>query len=143
MLPKRELCPKRHRSSATRGISRLKFPNHCLCPPSDRKLLYLHKRTSKICPKTGHHKCFSTEQQDRLSERDQVTYDFAMKTFFLFLWSSLPNLRAKSIPKKDNLGFGAKYLLTRLLKHSKSIWSSLRKHLPKSFCTSRNTLLCR
>ena len=33
-----------------------------------------------------------------------------MKTFFYFLfWSSPPNLRAKSIPKEDNIGFGAKY----------------------------------
>ena len=32
-----------------------------------------------------------------------------MKTFFLFFWSSPPNLRAKSMQKKDNIGFGAKY----------------------------------
>ena len=49
------------------------------------------------------------KQQDRSSERNQVALDFAMKTFFLFVWSSPPNLRAKSIPKKDNTGFGAKY----------------------------------
>ena len=46
-------------------------------------------------------------QQDRSSERNQVALDFAMKTFFF--WSSPPNLRAKSTPKKDNTGFGAKY----------------------------------
>ena len=32
-----------------------------------------------------------------------------MKIFFVFFWSSSPNLRAKSIPKKNNKGFGAKY----------------------------------
>ena len=49
------------------------------------------------------------KQQDRSSECNQVALDFAMKTFFLFFRSSTPNLRAKSIPKKDNTGFGAKY----------------------------------
>ena len=49
------------------------------------------------------------KQQDRSGERDQVAQDLAMKTFFHFFWSSLLNMRAKSIPKKDNTGFGAKY----------------------------------
>ena len=49
------------------------------------------------------------KQQDRSSERNQVALDFVMKTFFSFFQSSPPSLRAKSIPKKDNIGFGAKY----------------------------------
>ena len=39
---------------------------------------------ANYCPKTGHHKRFSTKQQDRSSKRDQVAKDFTMKTFFLF-----------------------------------------------------------
>ena len=64
---------------------------------------------ANFCPKTGHHKRFSMKQQDRSSERDQAAKDFATKTVFYFFWSSPPNLRAKSIPKEDNIGFEAKY----------------------------------
>ena len=62
------------------------------CPP--KSLVELRKREqtfvvaqlAKFCQKTGNHKrFFSTKQQDRSRERNQVALDFAMKTFFIFL----------------------------------------------------------
>ena len=81
------------------------------------------------------------KQQDRSSERNQVTIDFSMKTFFIFL-SSLPNLRAKSMPKKDNTGFGAKYSPDRCRIPNSSGLGCVSVPPPKFLCPPPpNTLL--
>ena len=72
------------------------------------------RRQANFCLKTDNHsRFFSMKQQDRSREQDQEwTWSrsrFCDKDLFYFFWSSPPNLRAKSIPKEDNIVFGAKY----------------------------------
>ena len=84
-------------------------PKVTACVPQARVNFSTRTRgPANYCPKARHHKRFSIKHHDRSSERDQVDKDFTMKTFFLFFCSS-PNMRKKSIPKKDNIEFGAKY----------------------------------
>ena len=84
-------------------------PQITACVPQAR-VNFCSSTTSKLLPKNrSPQTIFSMKQQDRSSERNQVAFDFAMKTFFSFFWSSPLNLKVKSIQKKDNIGFGAKY----------------------------------
>ena len=57
-----------------------------------------------------------------------------MKTLFFIFWSSPPNLRAKSIPKKDNTGFGAKYLPDRCRIPNSSGFGCVSIPPPKFLC---------
>ena len=79
------------------------------------------------------------KQQDRSSDRNQVALDFAMKIFFYFFSLHLQNLRAKSIPKKVNTGFGAKYSTDRCHIPNSSGFGCVSVPPPKFFPPPPNT----
>ena len=97
-------------------LGRAPSPHHSLCLPGG---------PANFCPKNrSPPSAFFIETEDRSSERDQIAKDLRWRP--LFFWSSPSTLRAKSIPKKNNIGFGA------------NCWgipkaSRLRKGFPKSF----------
>ena len=74
-----------------RGEFRAVCPPKSLCAPQMRVNFCNSTRgPANFCPKTGHHKrFFSMKQQERSRERDQAARDFAIKTFFLFLFFGL------------------------------------------------------
>ena len=62
-------------------------PQTTACTPQAR-VNFCSGTTSKLLPKNRSPKTiFSMKQPDRSSERNQVAYDFAIKTFFLFFTS--------------------------------------------------------
>ena len=61
-------------------------PQITACTPQARVNFCVSTRgPANFCPNTGHYKpFFSTKQQHRSSERNQVAQDFAMKRFLYF-----------------------------------------------------------
>ena len=76
------------------------------------------------------------KQQDRSIERNQ---DFVMTTFFLFFWSSPPNMRANFVQKKNNIGFGAKCSPDRCLIPNSTGRRCVSVSSPKFLCPSPQT----
>ena len=155
------VCPHPNQKSWLRlctrggGIWGLVPPNHCLCPPSESKLLYSSTREpAKFCPKTGHHKRFFFYETARQIEGTwSSSLRFCDEDLFLFyffrlhlqIWGQNP------YSKEDYIECGGKYspdcccILSvspqKFCAPPKCVWSRLRKRPPKSFVPPRNTLL--
>ena len=78
------------------------------------------------------------KQLDRSSERVSSSLKFCDENLFFIFLSSPPNLRAKSIPKKDNIGFGEK-CSSDCSDISKAFGLGCVSVLPKIFCPPPET----